>query len=201
MSLVNIRIVDDCAYIAVDTAMCAIPSNDSFEGTKLLVLPGPNVVLAARGDVAFAKRIFLQYLLRSETQDYDSIAKGLKSTVRKEMDLYDNFQRSHGNTDPQTGSAEIYLVGWSKRAGKPAACQVKRAGGSVEKEDLESSITAPGISANLGGARVNGYEGLMMLFAQHQVAEFKSTGLPLGGRLIFAKLTKDEISIRDLGEI
>lgn len=201
MSLIHVRLEEECAYVCVDTLMLDVGGEKLFEGSKMIPLVAANVVFALRGDGAFLTWVFDHYSTELKSIDYDTIAEDFLENVRTLFKKYAIKQYSAGFRGIPDMAMDVHLVGWSKLAGKPAGLSIAIKGSSFKPRPMTSGVVAPPISASMQGVVLKGMNDLFMHYARHQVAENQGPKMPIGGRLLMAKLTKEEISIRDLGKI
>ncbi|MGR4893767.1 hypothetical protein ACIPR8_00620 [Stenotrophomonas sp. LARHCG68] len=199
MSLLNILIRPDRALILVDSCARSMMDGESFETSKLLLLPLENVVLCSRGELIFARSIYAQILNIASRVNYDSIADSLKGIAEDLFPRYLKHYRAAGLPTQHLLQQEICVVGWSARAGAPQGLRMVRDGDGFRIESMGGHI-APALPEGLPDQGGSTDEQWLCGIARRQIAHVKATAsdTPIGGTLLLAKLTKDRTEMQRL---
>lgn len=206
MSLVQILLQPDEAYVAVDTRTAGfVPGSVKpkiYEGTKMIPLLAAQVIFTIRGDGHFLRWVFNHFSTNQGSLDFDAIAESLEDVVRRCALGYQAALSRQGLRGADRLGNEICAVGWSQRTQSMGCVLVLTKGHSVQSSVRKNGVIGPALSAPLD-ARTMLEDGEFIRRARQQVevAAAEDPAMPIGGRLLLARLTRTELSVRDLGEI
>lgn len=202
MSLLNVVIDGDRAFIAVDT-QCRVgtPAGSVLANKgKLLLLPHARMALAGRGDIRVLASLHLASLCSMEELDIDAIGPSLAQAAQH---VVSEVQRA----DPlwHFVEAELVAVGWSVSRETMVGFAAVRNAGEADFRAVEISTVMLGpdpgcpTPANLIAPEV------MEWLARQQVKRFRSlvgeNAGAIGGRLLFAEIGREFQRVRELGEL
>lgn len=211
MSLANVLFDGrGAAYVCVDTRALAIRPNEKepkgiFEASKMLHLPAASTVFAVRGDGTLLRWVFNHYATHLETLDYDSITRTIKEVVREQFDGYRKHQRLHGLANAVGDGTEIHVVGWSVAQDRPAGVSVlasEEIEGLVREVPMHpKGMACPPFDAKPEASDLHSDVDYLRWMALQQVSGWTDRNIPIGGRLLVAKITRGIIVFQDLGSI
>lgn len=204
MSILNVLMTPERAFVAVDTLAQDAVSGEVSEGAKLLLIPQHNIVVAGRGSGQFFLRIY-QLCLEASFRKAFSIEQIMREVGPVMDQLWPNYVQAA--LDAGLGldqlNSEIVVVGWSKT-------QNQIVGTAYAKSDVESHAR---VAALVGGIASPGeplrgapdsFEVEAVLAAGRRQAEYLNAQegrVVAGGRLIAAFLQRGEAVVKDLGTI
>lgn len=199
MSLVNVWVTPQKAMVVVDTEAQS-QEGEYFETSKMLTLPHANVVVAGRGHNAFFNVLFsLLHMDKGATFDdlEGSFDGSLAQTTAYLKTIEAQFIRS-------IYEQEIALVGYShSRRGMHCVAYQSKDESGFAAHDIDDAYLSPWDPTTWGlpmpvttaeHARVASTEQLAKAKALHPDA-------PLGGRLLLAEVTRDELTLSVLGTL
>lgn len=204
MSILNVLMTPDQAFVAVDTLAQDAVSGEVSEGAKLLLIPQHNIVVAGRGSGQFFLRIY-QLCLEASFRKAFSIEQIMREVGPVMDQLWPNYVQAarDAKMDLAQLQSEIVVVGWSKAQDRIVGTAYAKSG--VEQParvaELVGGIAAPGQPLrNLPDS----FHPEAMLAAGRLQAEYVNAeeGRQVaGGRLIAAFVQRGETVVRDLGTI
>lgn len=207
MSLINVLLHGDAAYVAVDTAVIQFDTGAVFEGSKMVPMPSAGIVVAGQGTPDLIYHFAMSMVTCLRQMDFDAIqdaSPGIDDWFRR----VDAFYASQGKPDasPAHSGQRIVVAGWSMREQRMAGIQFNRPPGadtSFEVDRIEGQLHTPAYDDDLSGLTVATPEDYMRAVAEAQMRTHrKHKSQPvLGGRLIVAELRRSQVIVSDLGPI
>ncbi len=208
MSLLNIVLADASARIYVDTAAGGTTSDGEFrvfELAKVLPLVVPNCVLAGRGNPAFLSILFTSLHIAA-AGDFDAIADSLPAMA---CNVNLQYAAAAADLSPATPAKdqEIALVGWSPSRQRMACLMCFVDGGAVGAECDELPAGGEWLTpwAEDWGSEpaAPGDDAAALVLASEQVRRGRVTwpSFNFGGRLLAATVTRDELRVREVGQL
>lgn len=204
MSILNVLMTPDRAFVAVDTLAQDAVSGEISEGAKLLLIPQHNIVVAGRGSGQFYLRIY-QLCLEASFRSAFSIEQVMREVGPVMDQLWPNYVQAIRDAKLDLGQlqAEIVIVGWSTAQGRIVGSAYAKS--VVEQPthvaELVGGIAAPG--QPLRGL-ADSFHPDAILAAGRRQAEYVNAeeGRHVaGGRIITAFLQRGEAIVRDLGAV
>jgi len=204
MSILNVLMTPDRAFVAVDTLAQDAVSGEVSEGAKLLLIPQHNIVVAGRGSGQFFLRIY-QLCLEASFRNAFSIEQIMREVGPVMDQLWPKYVKAalDAQMDLSKLQAEIVVVGWSKT-------QDRIVGTAYAKSDIEQHVR---VAALVGGIAAPGqplrdlpdsFHPDAILAAGRRQAEYVNAeeGRHVaGGRIIAAFLQRGETLVRELGQL
>lgn len=204
MSILNVLMTPERAFVAVDTLAQDAVSGEVSEGAKLLLIPQHNIVVAGRGSGQFFLRIY-QLCLEASFRKAFSIEQIMREVGPVMDQLWPNYVQAarDAKMDLAQLQAEIVVVGWSK-------AQDRIVGTAYAKSDVEHHAR---VAALVGGIAAPGqplrdlpdsFHPDAIVAAGRRQAEYVNAeeGRHVaGGRIIAAFLQRGEVIVRDLGAV
>jgi hypothetical protein len=205
MSLLNVVLQRQEAYVAVDTRFLSLSGSGFFEGTKMLILPHANVVFASRGERTFLHWVFNWFLMTLETFDFDGIERVLPQVLQAQFEIYAEKCKADAIESKHYAEIELVVVGWSQSEQHMICLTVLRKLGddqfSVNR--MKTGHIAPAFTEDLSSITVASQAGYMSAVARAQTRQAKrdSPGQPVGGRLLMATVTKDKVTVETIARL
>lgn len=208
MSVLNIIVSHDRAWVAVDTAGTDACTGNALEVSKMVPLVHASLVLAARGATTVMHNLAAWCMSLDRTADFDLLA-GFPPGWMDEFHTHLASQvRAQTGREPAAQETEIVIVGWSASQQRMALLAFRRGAGmdsyQVQTPDIYIAPW-PGDEAmnRLAEITVPNMAEYMRVVSDEQMAWSKHTNQvgPIGGRLLIAEVTRDAITIRDAGAI
>lgn len=205
MSLVNIHLQPDRAWIAVDTEVLTANAGEYGQGSKMTLLPQANAVLAIRGLNVVLGFIFSNALMVCPSS-FDSLAKAVPQFLRQTLDyLEENAMQLLGRSAEEAHAfdQEVSLVGYSEERGRMCAFVFSSKGSKqvnvfeLEERDAHISPWAAAWGEPIDPSTME-YMRFLALF-QVERAGGMEPAAPLGGELLLCELTKGEAKFSSLG--
>lgn len=204
MSILNVLMTPDRAFIAVDTLAQDAVTGEKSEGAKLLLIPQHNIVVAGRGSGQFFLRLYHLCLEASFRRAFtiEQIMREAGPVMDKLWPNYlDAARVAEMNLDQL--QSEFVVVGWSQTQQRIVGSAYSKSdvGSPARVVELVGGIAAPGEplrdipdSFEPGAIRAAGARQVAYLNAEQgrEVA---------GGRILAAFLSRGEVIVRDLGAI
>lgn len=198
MSLINACIARDHAVVVMDTqarAMWPTPG-PFFDVSKMLPLPHANVLLAGCGSVEFIAS--LQFGLSSlQTASFTRMAEALQSDMLRQSDQgAAAMKKAMGAPSHYEDGQDVYLIGWSDAKGSMHGISCSREPGSTRWETLDMCSTWVSPWGDDWGDLPEPRDvDHLAAVANDQVRRVRaeSPGIPIGGSLVFAALTRDTL--------
>lgn len=205
MSILNVAVHPERVLLAVDTHadIVGVAGSTRVEASKLLYLPVPQVLLAARGDTAFMGAVFGNIHRAGTLVDFDALIDTMQvglDTIA--VEYLAHVERAAGRS--VAFECEIVVCGWSASACAMQGWAFERWPGDAGFG--RSAIPTHRLGPNAGWATAPPPPddvGLMRALARNQVA-FMAQHHPeaaIGGRLITAELQRGQVAIVDQGPI
>lgn len=202
MSLLNVHIKPARALIAVDTQAQVFGSDGRTEASKLLLMPHLNIVMAARGDLAFFSMVFSCAHRSPANHDFDQLAADMSDSLPVILKQHGVAMSTWG-IDPCGVESEICIVGWSRKLCRMAGMTYERWPGQQEFTTTEIDPWRIGPNAQWSTTPAVDTIEAMQSVARDQV-KFMRKHHPqaaIGGRLLVAELTRDAMTIREAGTL
>ncbi|MNV19122.1 hypothetical protein D3C71_1099730 [compost metagenome] len=204
MSILNVLMTPERAFVAVDTLAQDAVSGEVSEGAKLLLIPQHNVVVAGRGSGQFFLRIY-QLCLEASFRNAFSIEQIMREVGPVMDQLWPNYVQAarDAKLDLDQLQAEIVIVGWSKAQGRIVGSAYAK---SVVEQPTRVAELVGGIAAPGQPLRdlPDSFHPDAILAAGRRQAEYVNAeeGRHVaGGRIIAAFLQRGEAIVRDLGAV
>lgn len=210
MSIMNVIVKPDRAYVAVDTAAATTQGRKGcVETSKMVPLVHANLIFAARGALTVMHNLASWCMSIDRTANFDYLAGLLPEMMDQFHERLMHQVQSQTGEVPHHQEVEIALVGWSEGK-KNMACLLlsnDRGQGPYSAKIAQCVISPfPGDDAmqRMSEVTVPDIESYMAVVANEQVKFVRRQfpGQPIGGRLIVAEITKDRMtveSVTDLG--
>lgn len=204
MSILNVLMTPERAFVAVDTLAQDAVSGEISEGAKLLLIPQHNIVVAGRGSGQFFLRMY-QLCLEASFRKAFSIEQIMREVGPVMDQMWPNYVQAIRDAKMDLGQlqSEIVVVGWSKTQSRIVGTAYEKS--VVEQPtrvaELVGGIAAPG--QPLRGI-TDSFHPDAILAAGRRQAEYVNAeeGRHVaGGRLIAAFLQRGEALVRNLGAI
>lgn len=216
MSLLNIYLAAHRALVGVDTACGLLPGQSMEEWcaanapgqkppaelSKLWPIAHAGAVIACRGTALFGLQVFGA---ASMFPSVDAIEDNMGDLLKRIGAASDaSHQAAQMPEELRHAKQEIALVGWSQREGSMIATvweHVAGPGHTFEVDQVDR-FAAPW-ETEWGEAIEPRTDHDMLQLARMQVSRFRVAhpGAPIGGRLMVAELTRDQITVRQVGEL
>ena len=199
MSLVNFSVTPSAILVSVDTLGGS--RGHHLHCNKLFPIPGGNMLLCGRGSLGLmARAAELCGFLPGLDEAKEQLPRELPGLLRR---LTITAFLCGLPKCAFLGGQEIYLFGWSEQYGEMTALQFRKGPGrsawTVDDElvDLAAPRTDTDDLPSLGNKTA------MRNLARAQIAIGKRDypGVPIGGRLLFAELTRYRLQVEDCGPI
>lgn len=205
MSILNVLFQDpQTAFVGVDSQVTTIENSSQFSDTnKLILIPAAATIIACRGEQTLARWTMSELVRRTGGLDFDemlSIMPGVLETCQAEA----LRQAQAAGIKIDGLDAELAFVGYSEQAARVLCMHFTR-GGRQEQFSAhrrDTGVMSPPVSKAPANTDADPFE-LQRDLASMQTAEWKAKSPtdPIGGRLVVAKVTKDEVVVRSLGTI
>lgn len=202
MSLITVNLTPVRALVCVDTEGFA-PGVGLIEVSKMVVLPHTNSLLAVRGLNAVLTLVY-GFVTQAVPNDFDSVAKALPDFLKASIDW---FKANLPPTQPDlvVGPQEIVWVGHCKKQDRMRCLTyVAAPDGEVSSNELEphDSHYAPWTEAWGEPGPCDTPERMRFLATlQVDTAKAMHPDQPIGGRLLLAEVTKDEVCLSTLATL
>lgn len=208
MSLANLYVAEDRALIGVDTAAGPVRSGQSESvgsrgRSKLLHLPHSNLVVAGRGFLDILNCVF--GLMVVSDHDFDSAASALPDmlglTRQAVEESWCDLSADLAEVDTRLGG---YLVGWSQSAARMSCIRfemsLRVAEPTIEPARSNFYWVAPIDPFTGGDGRQmvvpSNYEAMLRIArTQTRWGQENRPEVAIGGRLVFATLTRHTLTI------
>lgn len=204
MSILNVLMTPERAFVAVDTLAQDAVSGEISEGAKLLLIPQHNIVVAGRGSGQFFLRMY-QLCLEASFRKAFSIEQIMREVGPVMDQLWPDYVQAIRDAKMDLGQlqSEIVLVGWSKAQSRIVGTAYAK---SVVEQPTHIAALVGGIAAPGQPLRgiTDSFHPDAILAAGRRQAEYVNAeeGRHVaGGRLIAAFLQRGEALVRDLGAI
>lgn len=210
MSLLNIVLANASARVYVDTAAGGAASDGQvrvFELAKVLPLVVPNCVLAGRGNPAFLSILSTSLrIAAADDFDFDAIAASLPAMA---CNVNAQYAAAAADLSPATPAKdqEIALVGWSPSRSRMACMMCFVDVGAVGAECVELPAGGEWLTpwAEDWGTEpaAPGDDAAALVLASEQVRRGRVAwpSFNFGGRLLAATVTRDELRVREVGQL
>ncbi len=204
MSILNVLMTPERAFVAVDTLAQDAVTGEKSEGAKLLLIPQHNIVVAARGSGQFFLRVY-QLCLEASFRKAFSIEQIMREVGPVMDQLWPKYVQAarDANIDLDQLHSEIVVVGWSKAQDRMVGTAYAKsvADRPTRVAELVGGIASPGDP--LRGA-TDSFEPDAILAAGRRQAEYlngQEGRVVAGGQLIAAFLRRGEAAVRDIGTL
>lgn len=202
MSLLNIQILDDKAYVAVDTA-----GPDGCAVSKLSILPHAHLVFAARGVLFMTSVIATMWSSRQHDVDFDLVAEQTPGMLDEVLDGV-RAQREQAGEDVSVivdQHQEVAIVGWSKNEGRMAGVLMTRLAGSNRFETRPITSHLSEMDEDLTDLVVPGYKEYMVTVARAQLRcirrKYPEAVASTGRSLLLAEVTRRSVTVSDIANL
>lgn len=195
MSIINAIVTPESALVVSDTEIVARYENGSTVGhtTKALALPHMPAIIAARGRLLATAAICGLGLYCS---DLDALDDNLATLAAGMLEHVATVPEAAG--DPELHKIEIFLVGWSARAGRIRASHIAQeaeGAGFVRSPPMDELLHVSPWPEEWGPAPpAPQSRAEHVALARRQAAALKAMGEAGGGDLIFAELDRSGVS-------
>lgn len=204
MSILNVLMTPERAFVAVDTLAQDAVSGEISEGAKLLLIPQHNIVVAARGSGQFFLRVY-QLCLEASFRKAFSIEQIMREVGPVMDQLWPRYVQAIRDAKMDLGQlqSEIVVVGWSNAQSRIVGTAYAK---SVVEQPTRVAELVGGIASPGEPLRdaTDSFEPEAILAAGRRQAEylnFQEGKVVAGGRLIAAFLRRGEAAVRDIGTI
>jgi hypothetical protein len=204
MSILNVLMTPERAFVAVDTLAQDAVTGETSEGAKLLLIPQHNIVVAARGSGQFFLRVY-QLCLEASFRKAFSIEQIMGEVGPVTDQLWPKYVQAvrDANIDPGQLQSEIVVVGWSKAQDRIVGTAYAKSTSEqpARVAELLGGIASPGQPLR---DLADSFDPDAILAAGRRQAEYVNAeeGRHVaGGHLIAAFLQRGEAIVRDLGTI
>ncbi|MDO9460758.1 MAG: hypothetical protein Q7N95_11670 [Alphaproteobacteria bacterium] len=205
MSVLLFDVNDDRAMVAVDT-LAGIGASAPATWTpvaKLHVISHLGLVLAGRGVMEF-NAIVARHVDLMPGPGLDQVAAQLEATLPQVLDVIARANPSMADGLVQHGS-ELVLAGYSASMRTWVAYEFSRAPGSMQFKTTNDTLSSanPYPRDHLGDLPPLDNELDFVMCARRQVEAHRKLRPhePVGGSLILATLTRDAVTVRNLGDL
>jgi hypothetical protein len=205
MSLVNIHLQPDRAWIAVDTEVLTANAGKYGHGSKMTLLPQANAVLAIRGLNVVLGFVFTN-ALAAWPSTFDALVTAVPQFLRQTLDYLDeNAMQLLGRSAEEAHAfdQEVSLIGYSEERGRMCAFVFSSKGSKqvdvfeLEERDAHISPWAAAWGEPIDPSTTE-YMRFLALFQVDRGGEMEPTA-PLGGQLLLCELTKGDAKFSSLG--
>jgi hypothetical protein len=205
MSILNVLFQDpQTAFVGVDSLVTTIEGGSKFSDTnKLILIPAAATVIACRGEQTLARWTMSELVRRTGGLDFDemlSITPSVLETCHAEA----LRQAQAAGIKIDGLDAELALVGYSEQAARVLCMHFTRSDRQAQfsAHRRDTGVLSPPVSQAPANGASDPFE-LQRALARAQTGEWKakSPNDPIGGRLVVAKVMKDEVMVRNLGEV
>lgn len=205
MSLLNVFVSPSRVLISVDTHAFSPHGSGNYEISKLIPLAHANTIIAARGVNTFLLEAFARCFLLQRA-DCDRINAWLPDAIDEIWKRVAALAAQGGLAAEALGGCDLVVGGWSASLSAMSAVRYAREpnASSFVVVPIHSCMIAPKIDWKCHDHdRAPDSLALMQGIARSQVNHILATepGQPIGGRLLVAEITRDGISIRNLGKL
>jgi len=204
MSILNVLMTPDRAFVAVDALAHDAVTGEKSDGAKLLLIPQHNIVVAGRGSGQFFLRLYSLCLEASFRRAF-TIERIMREIGPLMEQLWPNFLDAAriAHMDLDKLQSEFVVVGWSQTQERivGAAYSKSGVGHPTRVEELVGGIAAPG--PPLRGLP-DSFDPEAIRAAGRRQADYLNAAEGrevAGGRIIVAFLKRGEVIVRDIGEI
>lgn len=205
MSILNVLFQDpQTAFVGVDSQVTTVEGGSQFSDTnKLILIPSATTVIACRGEQTLARWTMSELMRHTGGQYFDEMLVRMPDVL--EACHAEALRQAHvAGIKIDSLDAELALVGYSKRAGRVVCMHFTRQSAHTKfaAQRRDTGVLSPTVSKAPADRGSDPFE-LQRGIAIAQTAEWKakSPADPIGGRLVVAKVTKDEVTVRNLGAI
>lgn len=198
MSLLNIIVGDDVAWVAFDTDGISLRENRHYPWSKAVPIVHANVLLACRGERNFLTHTFFQGFLRDGPTNFDSFAGIFEDMLRAAAESYAQ-QAAQAGVDAASIGLEIVMVGWSESQNRPVCLAASRSPNTLAFEIKETRCRiAPGVPCS----DLSSIAAVADL-ARKQVFAMRSSqpNEPIGGNLMLAEITRLGMSFKTICQL
>lgn len=204
MSILNYQVRPDRILVGADTLIGG--GIEDRNATKLFAIPHAQLLLGGCGSMILLMQgaQTASIALGGLDQVATHLAIALEGIASNSVAL----ARSQGHSDAQIpdllGPQRFVLFGFSEKYQEMTAIEITRSAGStkwlLEDDSLDSAIPW---AESLGPVPDMDCESAFLMAARRQVeyTRIAYPGRPIGGNLVFAQLTRDELVMKNLGEI
>lgn len=204
MSILNVLMTPERAFVAVDTLAQDAVSGETSEGAKLLLIPQHNIVVAARGSGQFFLRVY-QLCLEASFRKAFRIEQIMREVGPVMDQLWPRYVQAIRDAKMDLGQlqSEIVVVGWSNAQSRIVGTAYAK---SVVEQPTRVAQLVGGIAAPGQPLRdlPDSFHPDAILAAGRRQAEYVNAeeGRHVaGGRIIAAFLERGETVVRDLGQL
>ena len=202
MSILNVIVQPERAWVAVDTAGMDGRTGNAIEVSKIVPLAHANLLFAARGAQVVMHNLAAWCMSLEKTADFDLLANFPPGFMDSFHERLMHQCRAQGY-EPAVQEAEIAIVGWSENQQRVASLLFRRSQGAAayevtHPEQYIAPIFDDDAQKRLGEQTVPSMLEYMRLVAKEQMAWAKRYGQAshMGGRLLLAEVTRIETRIR-----
>jgi hypothetical protein len=187
MSLLNVVVGDEIAWLCVDTTSQVIADGRCIHSSKMIHFPHINAVVACRGELSFLANIFLSCFF-DPVHDFDSL---LQVWPKRLIDATEDYlhRAKESAFDVSLVGHEVILLGWSNARSRPVCLASRRQSASEIFESMEVNCR---LAPNPGQSLFD-FSSLASLEevarAQVHAVRVSNSGDPIGGKLLLAELT------------
>ncbi|CAN7324530.1 hypothetical protein LJR168_001769 [Pseudoxanthomonas sp. LjRoot168] len=205
MSILNVLFQDpQTAFVGVDSQVTTIEGGGKFSDTnKLLLIPAAATIIACRGEQTLARWTMSELVRRTGGMNFDdmpSIMPSVLETCHAEA----LRQAKAAGIKVDRLDAELALVGYSEQAARVLCMHFTRQAGQANfaAQRRDNGVLSPPLGKAPASQGPDQFE-LQRCIASAQTAEWKAKcpADPIGGRLVVARVTKGEVTVRNLGTI
>lgn len=208
MSICNVWLYDDKAFIAVDTACMSQPERTPGEFSKIHVISHLGAVIAFRGENQVALSVLFCALVTIAVRDFDHLVELMPEFFERAMAI----QRQAGVPDGVNLTTEIFLVGWSasrarmagvrflfqseeplevtdpdRFGGQLSPCRTQEESARAQRLPQDSEYLADDMKA--------------LMAAQIEFGRETHPQTAFGGRMLVAIATRYDIQVTDWGDL
>lgn len=207
MSIINISYSADAGYVSSDTQVSLRTADGPVlsDMNKLFVIPTARTVVAARGEQSLIRWLVGHYLESNDGLTFDSIVESADAVLTACWQALLDVAKAQG-VDPESLEFQIEIVGYSDEHSMIRRLQLRRLSGDERWQIVRTPmpLVSPVHRADLSQMpAVEDHAAYHLATAAAQVEAIKAGDpmSPIGGQLVLAKITKEEVTVRNLGVI
>lgn len=209
MSLLNVLLLGDKAYVAVDTATFVRGTDHVFDSCKMLPLGSAGVVIAGRGTPDLLYHFGMSLLALVRNMDFDTIQDVMPGLIDDWFNHVNKWYAAMGreNCRPSLSGQQLVVAGWSSREGRMSALSFERPQDATHfaVTRVERELCCPAYEDDLRNLVVPNATAYMQEVAAAQMRTYRSgkleDGVVIGGALQVAEMTRQRITIFEAGSL
>lgn len=204
MSILNLLLTSEHLVVAVDTLAEGALTGAHSAGTKLLLIPQYNLVLATRGSTQFFLRIYELALQASFRADFtmEQLSAELRLAVYQLWPNYEKAAAESGLPTEDLGT-ELVLGGLSPKNGRMMATAYAKSDSQrpCVVQPIAGQLASPGepvqaVTPSMTQTDLLTHPRLQASYLNKQMGRKVA-----GGQLLVGSLQKGQVVLKELGEI